>query len=122
MRKEKGERSGGKGGAWPHLRCRFHAETTADASNSSEEFRRPGGVSCRSTKGRWRRMARGLYRCGAGKKRAGIKREIIRGGELLRGGNGHSVVFERRRETGLTRGAHMSARGRENRGYRFGLS
>jgi hypothetical protein len=25
--RKRGERSGGKGGAWPHLRCRFRAET-----------------------------------------------------------------------------------------------
>jgi hypothetical protein len=64
MRKEKGERSGGKGGAWPHLRCRFCAETPADASDSGEEFRRPGGVLRENRKGGRGRRWRGFYRAG----------------------------------------------------------
>jgi hypothetical protein len=70
MRKEKGERSGGKGGAWPHLCCRFRAETPADASDSGEEFHRPGGISCRR---RWGRRPRLLIGVAVGKKRAGIE-------------------------------------------------
>jgi hypothetical protein len=39
VRKEKGERSGRKGGAWPHLWCRFRAETPADVRSSDEQLR-----------------------------------------------------------------------------------
>jgi hypothetical protein len=42
-----------------------------DASDSGEEFRRPGGVSCRRTKGRWGRSAGASYSHGSGKKRPG---------------------------------------------------
>jgi hypothetical protein len=48
-------------------------EKPADASDSGEEFRRPGGISCRRTKGRWGRRPRLLIGMGVGKKRAGIE-------------------------------------------------
>jgi hypothetical protein len=38
-----------------------------------EKLRRPGGVSCKGTKGRWGRRPRLLIGVGAGKKRAGIE-------------------------------------------------
>jgi hypothetical protein len=48
-------------GVQAHCRCRFRVETPADASDSDEEFRRPGGVSCRRTKGIRRRGVRAFY-------------------------------------------------------------
>jgi hypothetical protein len=58
------------------------------------------------------------YRRGAGTKRVGIKREINRGGELLRGGNGLRRRFQPEEEDGdmaLASGAHTSARQERNR-------
>jgi hypothetical protein len=81
--------------------------------DSGEEFHRPGGVSCRRTKGRWRRVAGAFYRRAAGRN-GQILNEIKAGsnGELGR----FPVRFPLEEEDGgvaLADGAHMSARGRE---------
>jgi hypothetical protein len=57
-----------------HRRRRNCPGKPADLRISGDKLRRPGGFSGRRTKGRWRRTARGLYRQGSGKKRAGIDR------------------------------------------------
>jgi hypothetical protein len=52
----------------------------AETANSGEEFRRPGGVSCGRTKGRWEREARASYSHGL----MAITREKLVGGLLRR--------------------------------------
>jgi hypothetical protein len=55
------------------------SRTLADAEDSGEEFRRPSGVSCRRTKGRWARRPRASYRHGRGEETAGNKSGLKRG-------------------------------------------
>jgi hypothetical protein len=74
-------------GARAHCRCRFRVETPADALDSGEEFRRPGGVSCRRTKGRWRRWPGPFIGVARGRNGRAITR--IEGGR----GNGGSGVI-----------------------------
>jgi hypothetical protein len=122
VRKEKGERSGRKEGAWPHLRCRFRAETLQMRRTTARNSARLAVSRAGGRKGDGGGARGVLIGEARGQNGPVLNGNLIREGSYCEEETVTSVVFGQRRETGLTHGAHMSARGRENRGYRFGLS
>jgi hypothetical protein len=58
-----------------HRRWRISPGMLADLRRYDEEFPGFGGVSCRRTKGRWRRSVGAFYRRGESSKRAGLMRD-----------------------------------------------
>jgi hypothetical protein len=75
---EEGRRTGA------HRRGRISLGRAADWRSSGELLRQPGGTVWRGRKGKEERRSRAFIGAQRGEETAGIKREIIWGGELLR--------------------------------------
>jgi hypothetical protein len=58
-----------------HQRWRISPKMLADAAETGDELHRLEGVFAREKKIRWVRGSRAIYRCGAGKKRAGSEED-----------------------------------------------
>jgi hypothetical protein len=59
-----------------HQRWRIFPEMLADAAETGEEFRWPGGTICRGRKGKMERREGATYRHGESSKRAGLMRDL----------------------------------------------